>query len=117
MKEYFLTIRKHQVKDYVSEADLSDIIICLERRLPIIVSDVTYEIDHKYLQLHCHVLLKIDRNVYYKQHSSINGFRVYWRPVYDSKPTYNYMHKDSCNKYEQEHIILANYYRNNYGFK
>ncbi len=116
MREYFLTIRKHQVKDYVSEEDLVSILNTLERRLPLIVTDVVYEIDPKYLQLHSHIILKTPYSVYYKQHSSINGFRVYWRKVEDLKPTYSYMHKDSCNKYEQEQIIISNYYRHNYGF-
>ena len=116
MKEYFLTIRKHQVKDYVSEDDLVNILNTLERRLPLIVTDVVYEIDSKYEQLHSHIILKTPLSVYYKQHSSINGFRVYWRKVVDLKPTYSYMHKDSCNKYEQEQIIITNYYRHNYGF-
>ncbi len=116
MKEYFLTVRKHQVKDYVSEYDLKEILNTLERRLPLIVDDVVFEIDSKYEQLHSHILLRTPKSVYYKKHSSINGFRVYWRLVVDHKPTYDYMHKDSCNKYEQEQIIISNYYRHHYGF-
>ncbi len=116
MKEYFLTIRKHQVKDYVSEQDLLDILSCLKDRMPLKVVDVTYEIDQKYAQLHSHVIARTKKSVYYKKHSSINGFRVYWRLVVDRAPTLSYMHKDSSNKYEQEQIIQTNYYRNNYGF-
>lgn len=116
MIEYFLTIRKHQVKDYVSEDDLVSILNTLERRLPIIVTDVVYEIDSKYEQLHSHIMLKTRKSVYYKQHSSINGFRVYWRKVVDLEPTYDYMHKDSNNKFDQEQIFITNYYRHNYGF-
>ncbi len=116
MKEYFLTIRKHQVKDYVKEEDLQCILTCLERRLPLIVTDVAYEIDPKYLQLHSHILLKTPRSVFYKKHSSINGFRVYWRVVSDHQPVCDYIHKDSNDIYKQEEILMTNYYLHNYGF-
>ncbi len=116
MKEYFLTIRKHQVKDYVTKEDLDHILICLKLRLPLKVSDVTYEMDNKYGQLHSHIILSTLRSVYYKKHSSINGFRVYWRLINEKEPTYNYMYKDSVNKFDQEQILITNYYRHNYGF-
>ncbi len=116
MKEYFLTIRKHNVKDYVSERNISDILVELQRRLSLKIIDVVYEVENKYAQLHCHVIVKTVSSVYYKKHSSINGFRVYWRPVVNRAKVLSYMHKDSCNKYEQEQIIVENYYRHNYGF-
>ncbi len=116
MKEYFLTIRKHQVKDYVSEEDLQCILKCLGDRLQFIVIDLIYEIDSKYDQLHAHLVIETNRSVYYKNHSSINGFRIYWLPANGRKRIINYMHKDSSNKYEQEQIILSNHYRHHYGF-
>lgn len=117
MKEYFLTIRKHQVKDYVTKEDLDHILICLKLRLPLKVAEVTYEMDTKYGQLHSHIILSTRKGVYYSKHSSINGFRVYWREIYSKEPTYGYIHKDSVNKFEQEQILITNYYRHNYGFK
>ena len=42
MKEYFLTIRKHQVKDYVSEQDLAEILSELKQRINIKLIDSVY---------------------------------------------------------------------------
>lgn len=116
MKEYFLTIAKHQVKDYVSEFNIACVIHELKRRLSFKVIDIVYEIDRKYDQLHCHVLIRSHRFINYKNNTSIIGFRVYWLPVKGDKGVISYMHKDSCNKYEQEQILLTNYYRHHYGF-
>ncbi len=116
MKEYFLTIRKHQVLDYVSVEDLLSILQCLANKLYFNIIDLTYEIDHKYGQLHAHLILETNKNVYYKKHSSINGFRLYWLPAKGRKNILSYMHKDSINKYQQEQIIATNYYRHHYGF-
>lgn len=117
MKEYFLTIRKHQVKDYVSVQDLLDIIELLKSRLPLEITDIVYEIDHKYNQLHSHLIARSQKSIFYKKNSSINGFRLYWLLIdKNKKSVLSYMHKDSYNKFEQEQIILTNYYRHNYGF-
>jgi len=118
MKEYFLTIRKHQVKDYVSDNDLSNIIELLKSRLPCEVSDLVYEIDNKYNQLHSHLIVRSQKSIFYKKNSSINGFRLYWLLIdHNKKAVMSYIHKDSYNKYEQEQIILTNFYRHNYGFQ
>lgn len=116
MKEYFLTIAKHQVKDYVSECQITDVINELKLNLPFKVISIVYEISRKYDQLHSHVLIKSNRYINYKLYTSIKGFRVYWLAVKDRKPVISYMNKDSCNKYEQEQILITNYYRHNYGF-
>jgi len=116
MKNYFLTIRKHQVLDYVSVEDLLDILQCLKKDLQFIVISFSYETDPKYDQLHAHLIIKTKRSVYYKKHSSINGFRLYFVPIYNSNKTLSYMNKDSTNKYEQEQIIITNYYRHHYAF-
>ncbi len=116
MKVYFLTIRKHQVKDYVRVEDLQDIVKCLSHQLEFTLIDLAYELDPKYQQLHSHLMVQTLRTVYYKKHSSIKGFRLYWRLVVDQSPTKRYIHKNSHNKYEQEQIIITNYYRHHYGF-
>lgn len=116
MKEYFLTIRKHNVLHYVSEENIASVMTELQKRLPFKVIDVVYEIDHKYDQLHSHVIIKSHKWINYKNNTSINGFRVYWKPIINGVPVKSYMHKDSCNKYEQEQILITNYYRHNYGF-
>ncbi len=116
MKEYFLTIAKHQVKDYVSECQITDVIKELQGKLFFRIIDVVYEIDTKYQQLHSHVLIRSRRFINYKNYTSIQGFRVYWKAVINRDPVQGYMHKDSCNKYEQEQILITNYYRHNYGF-
>lgn len=119
MKEYFLTIRAHNVKVYVSEREIEDIVSELKARLDIHISDLTYEIDKKYNQLHSHLMIRSRKNVYYKDNSSIRGFRVYWKPICcstDRSTVLLYIHKDSSNKYEQEQIIQTNYYNHHYGF-
>ncbi len=120
MKEYFLTIRKHNVKDYVSERNIKDITSELKNKLTLEICDLVYEIDDRYNQLHSHVIVKSNRSIYYKDNTSTKGFRIYWKPIptrRDRERIVSYMHKDSCNKYEQEQIIITNYYRHNYGFK
>ncbi len=117
MREYFLTIAKHQVKDYVSEHNLKEIISELHHKLPFKVISVVYEMSNKYSQLHSHVLIKSRKYINYKQLTSIKGFRVYWLSVENREPIMSYMKKDSCNKYEQEQLLVTNYYRHHYGFE
>ncbi len=116
MREYFLTIRRHNVKLYVSEQDILNVLCELDRRMNIKFKYIVYEIDNKYNQLHSHMLARTDKPVLFKNNSSINGFRVYWLHVYDGQPLVCYLHKDSCDKYQQEEILITNYYRQHYGF-
>ncbi len=116
MKEYFLTIRKHQVKDYVCVEDLLDVLKCLGDLVQIKVLEITYEIDPKYQQLHSHIIIQTKRFISYRKLTSIHGFRIYWKFIKDKLTTLCYMHKDSCNEYEQQQVIISNYYRHHYGF-
>lgn len=117
MKQYFLTIHKHQVKDYVSVQDIEDLLKSLRFLLTFKVIKITYEISRTYNQLHAHLLVQTNKVIYYKKYSSIDNFRLYWLPAVDGEKIFKYMTKDSSNKYEQQQIIITNYYRHHYGFK
>lgn len=119
MKQYFLTVRAHNVKQYVSEWELIKVFRELERRIDIQFSDTVYEMDHTYDQLHCHTIVQSNKSITYKSNSSISGFRLFWKPIktiLDRQRIISYIHKDCANEFDKEQILLTNYYRHHYGF-
>ncbi len=119
---YMITIRKHQVKDYVSKEDLDIVYNKLNTKLlndniKQIYKKVVYEIDPHYNQLHSHCLLYISQRPLFKRYSSFIGFRVFWRPIYDLKGAIGYLEKDAYNEFAQELILIENFYNSNYGFR
>lgn len=114
---YMITIRKHQVKDYVSISDLRDVVIWLKCRLPFIkIDNVVYEIDSTYRQLHLHCILRSPLDFKYNQHTKCWGYRIHYRKVYDLSGARGYLSKQVSNIYEQQELLLDNYYSHHYGF-
>ena len=112
--DYFITIRKHQVKDYVDVQEIMEIISYLMGRLSSLrLGSNAFEIDKRYNQLHFHVIVSVNEYFKFKGISSIRGFRVYWKKIYNHKGLIRYLYKDSPNKYKQEEIINTNYYTHN----
>lgn len=118
MHTYLLTISKHQKKDYVDKSDLNAIIVTLKWKHPSLTfTEYSYENTGKYRQLHFHGLCRVNGKIMYKDNNSINGYRLQWKPVWDTAGAIKYITKDTQgNKYRQEQILVENYYNHNYGF-
>lgn len=109
---YFITIRKHRVKEYVDVDDIINIIEYLYTKIPSLRLGIySFEIDKKYRQLYFHGLVQMKKQYFnYKSVVSHNGFRIYWKPVYHHYGLKKYINKDIHNKYKQEEIISDNYF-------
>lgn len=110
---YMVTIAKHQVKDYVDKSDIDLVLKTLKERfntLDYIV--IGYELMPKYNQLHCHAVVQLMENVYFKKNNSILGFRVQWSPCKNMNGAIQYCTKDAYNKYAQQQIHDINKYTN-----
>ncbi len=117
---YMITIRKHQVKDFVTVCELASILDNL------IINDlgwaschcdnIVYEVDRTYKQLHLHCILYSDINFRYSKYSKAGKFRIHFRRVYNFDGAVGYLKKQVFNKYEQEQLIDENYFNHNYGF-
>ncbi len=115
--KYLLTIRKHQVLDQVSELDIDEVVDYLKLRLKSLnIVTHSYEIDSRYNQLHYHAVVEVKHRVWYKDNSKYKGFRIHWVPIGNLCGAKEYVLKEASNKYEQEQILIKNYYCNNYGF-
>ncbi len=113
---YLLTIHKHQVKDYVTTSDLDSIVSELKAKLHMNIIDYSYEIGSSHRELHSHLIVNVKGRFRYKDYTKINGFQAYWDKAYEIDRLRSYIHKDSSNVYEQEEIIIRNYYNHHYGF-
>ncbi len=109
---YFITIRKHRVKEYVDVQELMNILDYLYTKIPSLRLGInSFEVDNKYRQLHFHALVHIKGKYFdYKATTTHNGFRIYWKPVYSHYGLKRYISKDIHNKYKQEEIISNNYF-------
>ncbi len=115
--KYLLTIRKHRVKEYVTEFDLDDVYSSVLTRNPRLITKVySYEIDPTYRQLHMHLIVHSPYKITYKNNCKFNNFRIHWSPIGDQIGASKYITKKAYNEYEQEHILIMNYYNNHYGF-
>ncbi len=112
-----ITIRKHQVLDYVTQHDLDKVIGCLKwKHDSLRIMKHTYEIEDKYKQLHLHAVVYINRLLRYIDNNKFLDFKIHWSPVTSLSGAIKYITKDSKNRYEQEQILITNYYNHNYGF-
>ncbi len=101
LQSFFITIRKHQVKDYVDVQDIMNIIGYLISRLPTLrVGSNSFETDKRYKQLHFHGIITVNEYFRYKYLTSYSGFRIYWKPIYSHKGLISYITKDTPNKYK-----------------
>lgn len=114
---YFVTVCKHQVKDYVSKEEIDNILIQLKLKNPsLMIHHYSYELGGTYKQLHFHGYMTSESSIFFKQNSRIGDFRIYWKEVNNVRRVLKYIYKDIKNIYEQEQLITLNYYRHNYGF-
>ncbi len=119
---YMITIRKHQVKDFVDvgvlRTILDNLIINRLGWTSCHVDNVVFEVDPTYLQLHLHCILYSKRDFRYSKYTSagFGEFRVHFRKVYDLDGAKGYLKKQSWNPWVQEQLISENYYNHNYGF-
>lgn len=115
---YMVTIRKFQVKDFVSSNELINIQGYVMQYLNYqpTFRHTVFEVDKKYMQLHMHFIVKSNKKICFKNICRYNQFRIYWVPVYSIKNVIMYLEKDVYNMYMQGQLIDTNYYKNNYGF-
>lgn len=113
---YMVTIRKYQVKAFVCMNDLDDVLMELTNMLLCKVSDIVYEIDRKYNQLHLHCIISTINRVRFRHYSKILNYRVYWSPIYSLIKVRKYLSKQVTNDISQQQLIADNYYHHNYGF-
>ncbi len=115
--KYLLTIRKYQVLDQVSELDINEILDHLKNKhVSLHIVKQCYELDETYNQLHYHAVIEIATKIWYKDNSKHNDFRIHWSPIGSLCGAIKYVLKDASNQYEQEQILIKNYYCNHYGF-
>lgn len=115
--KYLITVRKHQVKDYVDKSMLDEAMGYLKfKHNTLHIVDQCYEIDSKYKQLHYHAVVEIKHRIVYKDNSRYKLYRIHWVPVRDLEGALRYIKKQAYNKYKQEEILMINYYNNNYAF-
>lgn len=115
---YMLTIAKHQVKDYVTKEDIDKVITILknEDTLQIVDHLSVYEISPKYRQLHGHFIVSTPTKVHFKQYTSILGFRLQWKPIFNIYGAVQYLQKDIEHDNSQSDILMENYFNHNYAF-
>ncbi len=118
---YMITIRKHQVKDFVSVSELRDTLdyLIIEQLgwSTCCISNVVYEIDPIYSQLHLHCIMHAKRNFKYSRYTRAGPFRIHFRRVYDLGGMERYLTKQIPDKYRQEQLIIENHYNYHYGFE
>ncbi len=115
---YMVSIHAHDVKRYVGKDDLDDILSTIYDYSHYRSISGQYEISPKYNQLHYHGILQFNRRIGYvtEKLTSLQGFRVWWRPTFNIKGALAYCSKDSTSVAEQQSILDENYYSHNYGF-
>ncbi len=107
---YMITIRKHQVKDYVNKYMLDEVAEYLEQGIKsFYIIQQVYENSGMYKQLHYHAIAKVSKNFRYKPFVEYNGFQIQWTRVYDYFKACAYLLKDLRYK-SQDDILLDNYY-------
>ncbi len=122
---YLITIRKHQVLDYVTYDDLRICVVALKLRLPYLhVICSGYEVHGLYRQLHVHLVCYNKGSINYR---SINnyfkncGFIIHFTRCFvndheDMNRIVSYVCKYDKNEYDRDVILIENYYRYHYGF-
>lgn len=117
---YMVTIRKHQVKDFVTVSDLTDrltwLVTTLGRSVEFTIDTTVFEVDPKYMQLHLHCILTATSNFKYYKLTKNKGFRIHFRKVYDLTGAKGYLMKQVRNDYVQDQLIDENYFNHHYGF-
>ena len=115
---YLLTIRKSQVKDYVTIKELLDILATFHGHNYFSVRDVGFHMHGKYNQLHLHAIVFATNPVT----TWVNGFRCYWKPAnsYVEDPLREQKMSKYCHSDDYGHpmrlqqLLDENYYQYHY---
>ncbi len=93
---YMLTITKHQKKDHVTPEELDEVVVKLQNSIDnFIVYEDAYENSGKYKQLHMHLIVSTDEAFRFSPRwTSLDGFQLKWKRVYDMRKAINYIYKD-----------------------
>ncbi len=122
---YIVTIRKSQVKDYVSYDDLkkrvAGLCLCLPS-LNVIIQG--YEAHGLYRQLHVHLLVYSPKRISYRLINGKfkgDGYIYHFKRCNigdheDIESCCKYITKNDSNMYEREQTLIENYYNYHYGF-
>ncbi len=117
---YLLTIHKHQVKDFVLVSDILDVleVITSNKLSQLRVLDIAFESHGMYRQLHCHMIVRVNKEWRYRGYTSIGGYRCHWESmeIDDFHTVHGYIHKRAENLVIQEQILDENNYRKHYAF-
>ncbi len=113
---YLLTIRKHQVKDFVTVTELKSALADLVSHVPMYVTNIVFEVEHTYMQLHLHCIIQMDHYFNYTRYTKYHGFALHFTKCYNLGGLKGYLLKQVSNKYVQEQLICENYYSHYYGF-
>lgn len=117
---WLVTLRKHNVKDYVDYEYLNAIVQVLDKHF-FDIKDYCLERHGKYKQLHAHMIVKTSTKFQYRQHvNAVNGFIMHFKPI-DSNllNASRYIHKH-CNGHCDEMLEqtkYTNYYAYHHGFE
>ncbi len=114
---YLITIRKSQVKDYVTKEQLDSVLyyVINQNKNGIkwkhLVETTGYHLHGKYRQLHMHALIFMP--IITNFITQIRGFRVYWKQIDEDEDSFNKAHKychneDHWNEVKLQQILVEN---------
>lgn len=114
---WLLTIKQRK-SGYTSVLELHEVLTSLRKRIRGAdwISKVSYELDKQGI-LHIHTLFRRTADIRYGMYQ-----RPGWTIRFDRitpttlKTVYNYICKDAYNRYEQEQILMTNWYLHHNGF-
>ncbi len=115
---YMVTIRKHQVKDFVSKYELTSILqrLCTNLTWRInSVTNVVYELA-KHNQLHLHCILTCCRSFQKWRYNKIDGFFIHFKNVYNLDGAVSYLQKQVRCRASQDEVFTINFFSHHYGF-
>lgn len=116
---YMITISNRNKKKYLTKEDILGPLMALVTHSACVIHHYAYELGDKYQQLHMHAIIVVSSKFRYKSlvnHS--NGMYIKFdrlRPS-DLSKSIGYVNKQNT-PIEQERILQANYFNNNYAFQ
>ncbi len=117
---YLVTIRKHQVKDYVERHDLLQVMNHITEQLELVVMDTGYHIGGTYRQLHVHarVYMKYGFHPFIRSYC---GYGIHYQSIENTTETKDavckYIHSEDLDSlFKKEQLLAENYYSHNYAF-
>jgi len=114
IKYWLVTIRKHQVKDFVHPTELDECITYIDKCDYLVIRDYCYEGHGLYKQYHCHALIETPKFFRFRGLTKYKGFTIHWKAI-SGRPdkVCMYIHKH-CNNHCPHRILqneLANFFR------